>query len=91
MRRSGMSTPDKQAAFSDDKWDRALDLLVRRTCYGALGGAAVALLILRESDGWGGVQHLGALLLLCVCCTVTVRCDAQALLSYACTGGENCL
>lgn len=46
--RSGMSAADKQAAFSDDKWDRALDLLVRRTCYGALGGAAVAFLILRE-------------------------------------------
>ncbi|KAL4445442.1 hypothetical protein ABPG77_011267 [Micractinium sp. CCAP 211/92] len=55
-----MSTPDKQAAFSDDKWDRALDLLVRRTCYGALGGAAVALLILRAPTARASALGLGA-------------------------------
>ena len=40
----------KQHYFSDERWDAAVDLLLRRTVYGTLVGAAAAIVILRECN-----------------------------------------
>ena len=34
--------------YIDEKWDKCIDLMVRRTVYGTLAGGAAALLLLRE-------------------------------------------
>jgi hypothetical protein len=34
--------------FEDEKWDRLIDLSLRRTVYGLLGGSLVALTLFRE-------------------------------------------
>jgi hypothetical protein len=40
--------------FADEKWDRLIDLSLRRTVYGVLGGSLVALALFRE---WCCRQH----------------------------------
>ena len=39
-----------QRYFSDERWDAAVDLLLRRSVYGTLVGAAAAIVILRECN-----------------------------------------
>ena len=49
--------------YIDEKWDKCIDLMVRRTVYGTLAGGAAALLLLRE---W---LHHGCCNLNLLCCT----------------------
>ena len=50
-----MAEPPK-AYFTNEKWDQALDLMLRRTVYGTLAGGVAALVLLSESTacGWAG-------------------------------------
>lgn len=45
-------TPQKlqrpKELYIDEKWDKCIDLMVKRTVYGTLAGGAAALLLLRE-------------------------------------------
>ena len=42
-----MAEPPK-AYFTNEKWDQALDLMLRRTVYGTLAGGVAALVLLSE-------------------------------------------
>ena len=50
-----MAEPPK-AYFTNEKWDQALDLMLRRTVYGTLAGGVAALVLLSECarGGWAG-------------------------------------
>jgi hypothetical protein len=67
--------------FEDEKWDRLIDLSLRRTVYGLLGGSLVALTLLRE---WCCQQHASC----------SIRAAAAALPPAACkclTARKSCL
>lgn len=40
---------DKASLHLDERWDKLIDLSVRRLSYGTLAGGAVALLLMRKS------------------------------------------
>lgn len=52
--------------FADEKWDRLIDLSLRRTVYGLLGGSLVALALFREwcqqaaGQGWPAAAAVAA-------------------------------
>ena len=50
--------------YIDEKWDKCIDLMVRRTVYGTLAGGAAALILLRE-------------LVASLCCDLSLLCCSR--------------
>lgn len=57
-------TPQKlqrpKELYIDEKWDKCIDLMVKRTVYGTLAGGAAALLLLRGAGPRASLTALGA-------------------------------
>eukprot|EP00884_Botryococcus_braunii_P007224 jgi/Botrbrau1/16502/Bobra.0142s0096.1 len=54
-----MSTPADRFSL-DPRWDRAIDVTLRRIFYGSLGGAIVAFTLFRSPAGRFGTVMFGA-------------------------------
>lgn len=44
-----MAEPPKAEVYLDTKWDKCIDVTIRKVAYGTLAGAAAALLLFRGS------------------------------------------
>mmetsp|Transcript_9993 Transcript_9993/g.35502 ORF Transcript_9993/g.35502 Transcript_9993/m.35502 type:complete len:88 (+) Transcript_9993:53-316(+) len=56
-----MAPPSERpdALTLDEKWDRTIDLLLRRSVYGGLAGATAALLLFRKATSRAAVAAFG--------------------------------